>query len=167
MIRIHEASEADFPSIQRIAHQTWPVTFGDILSPDQINYMLEWMYSLSSLKEQTSQKGHYFLLAKEEDMNLGFASYELNYKGTPVTKIHKIYILPETQGKGLGKKLIGSISEIALAHDNQALLLNVNRSNPAVQFYQHLGFEIIGEEDISIGNGFLMEDYTMKMMLTS
>jgi ribosomal protein S18 acetylase RimI-like enzyme len=38
----------------------------------------------------------------------------------------------------------------------------VNRDNPAIQFYQKFGFEIIDKEDIDIGNGFLMEDYVMK-----
>ena len=165
MIRIHEASEADFPTIQHIAHQTWPVTFGAILSPAQVNYMLEWMYSLPSLQEQTAQKGHQFLLAKEENQALGFASYEVNYKGAPATKIHKIYILPNKQGKGIGKALIKSIGDSARDVGNQALLLNVNRYNAAVQFYKHLGFGIIGEENIDIGQGFLMEDYIMKLPL--
>ena len=165
MIRIEEAPEKDLSTIQDIAHKTWPHTFSNILSPAQIAYMLEWMYSLPSLQEQVNERGHTFLIAREEGTALGFASYELNYKGQAVTKIHKIYVLPNTQGKGIGKALIGRIAEISKQHEDNALSLNVNRQNAAVQFYQHLGFEIIGQENIDIGQGFLMEDYIMQKEL--
>lgn len=162
MITIHEASGHDYPLIHRIAHQTWPHTFGNILSQEQISYMLEWMYSISSLQEQVEKQGHKFLLAKDEEAYLGYASYELNYKGQLVTKIHKLYVLPAAQGKGIGRALIHKVQEIAMQHANEALSLNVNRDNPAVQFYQNMGFDITGEENISIGQGFLMEDYIMR-----
>ena len=155
MITIQEASEKELSLIREIAHKTWPYTFGNILSAAQIAYMLEWMYSLPSLQEQVKDKGHTFLIAREEGTALGFASYELNYKSQAVTKIHKIYVLPNTQGKGIGKALIGRIAEVSKQHQNKALSLNVNRQNAAVQFYQHLGFEIIGQENIDIGQGFM------------
>lgn len=165
MITIKQASEHEFSVIRSIAHQTWPPTFGDILSEKQIDYMLEWMYSIPSLDEQVKKKGHTFLLAREDNHCLGFASYELNYGGESITKIHKLYVLPDTQGKGIGKGLINRIAETAISHRNTALSLNVNRNNPAVQFYQYLGFTIVGEENVSIGESFLMEDYIMKKQL--
>jgi ribosomal protein S18 acetylase RimI-like enzyme len=94
-----------------------------------------------------------------------FASYEFNYKGEPKTKIHKIYILPETQGKGIGKKLLDYIVEKAKENRNTILSLNVNRYNSAYEFYVKIGFEKKGEEDINIGNGYLMEDYIMEKQL--
>lgn len=165
MIDIKEANSRDFPVIRDIAHRTWPHTFGSILSPEQIAYMLEWMYSLPSLQEQLEKKGHRFLLAKAEDQVLGFASLEHNYKQEKLTKIHKLYVLPNTHGKGIGKALINRIKELAVEKSNTVLTLNVNRYNAAVNFYQHLGFRIVGEENISIGEGFLMEDYIMEKAL--
>jgi ribosomal protein S18 acetylase RimI-like enzyme len=168
MIHVVSANETHFPIIQHIAHQTWPVTFGSILSQDQISYMLEMMYSLPALREQVTHKGHVFLLAQEGTDYLGYASYELNYTETSKTKLHKIYVLPTSQGKGIGKILINAVVEKALQYHNQSLLLNVNRENKAISFYQKLGFKIIGEENIAIGNGFLMEDYVMeKKLITS
>ena len=43
------------------------------------------------------------------------------------------------------------------------LELNVNRQNTAIGFYKKLGFKIIAEEDIPIGNGFFMNDYVMQI----
>ncbi len=67
MIIITPATEAQLPFIQIIAHQTWPDTFAAILSPDQISYMLEMMYSTDALKTQLNEKNHFFLLAQERD----------------------------------------------------------------------------------------------------
>lgn len=155
----------DYKAIQDIAGQTWPKTYGHILSSEQIDYMFTMMYNLNALESQAKEKKHRFILAEEDGIPLGFASYEFNYNGEPKTKIHKIYILPETQGKGIGKKLLDFITEKALENQNSALSLNVNRYNNAYQFYVKLGFEKIGEEDIDIGNGYLMEDYIMEKKL--
>ena len=162
MLHIYNATSSDFPIIQEIAYLTWPDTFGAILSKEQISYMLEMMYSTDSLTEQTSKKGHQFLIVKDETKHLGYASYELNYKGLSKTKIH---ILPEAQGKGVGKLLMNSITDIARENQDRILSLNVNRDNTAFDFYKNIGFEKVGEENIDIGDGFLMEDFIMDKKL--
>lgn len=162
---LRKATPADLPTIRVIAQQTWPVTFGSILSLDQINYMLEWMYSIQSLEKQVNESGHTFLLASLGDQAAGYASYQLDYEREKQTKLHKLYVLPETQGKGVGKRLLDEIKEIARQAGQQQLLLNVNRDNKAVQFYGKLGFTVIEEVDIPIGNGFYMRDYIMSLDL--
>ncbi len=165
MIAITEATEADLSLIQDIAHRTWPDTFRSILSPVQINYMLDMMYSPEALKAQINEKNHIFLLAKEGGDYLGYVSYELNYQNEPLTKIHKLYLLPISQGKGVGRLLIDSVADVAKRHANNRLGLNVNRNNRAVQFYERMGFSIVGQETIDIGDGFLMDDFVMKKLL--
>ena len=165
MIEIHNAENEDYAVIRKIAEATWPVTYGAILSKEQIDYMFDMMYTVAVLKEQAEVKKHHFLIAKENGEALGFASYELHYGNQPVTKIHKIYILPTTQGKGIGKLLIDSISNAAIASNDSMLSLNVNRYNSAFTFYIKSGFEKVAEEDIAIGNGYLMEDYVMEKQL--
>ncbi|GAB3996070.1 GNAT family N-acetyltransferase [Spirosoma daeguense] len=168
MIAITEVTEADLPVIQNIAYQTWPSTFGEILSPTQISYMLEMMYSLDSLKTQIRDKNHVFLLAvdPQSEEYMGYVSYELNYKGESLTKVHKIYMLPASQGKGVGRMLLEMVAHIAKRNDNNRLGLNVNRFNKAIQFYEKMGFAVVGQENIDIGEGFLMEDFIMEKPLT-
>lgn len=162
MFSIREATEADYPGIQSLAQSIWPHTFGDILSPMQIDYMLNLMYSVPSIKDQSEVKGHKFILIDDDTKPVGYASYEINHKDTPKTKIHKIYLLPETQGKGAGRLMMEFISQKALIAENSTLILNVNRHNNAVKFYEKVGFKITGEEDIDIGNGYFMNDYVME-----
>lgn len=163
MFSIFEATEEFYPVVQSLAHRTWPHTFDSILSKDQIAYMLEWMYSISSIKEQVEKKGHRFILLKRDEEFIGYASYEINYSSSGDTKLHKIYILPEYQGTGAGKILMDEVISRTAKAGNNHLLLNVNRDNPAVGFYRKKGFSVIRTEDIDIGNGYFMNDYVMQL----
>ena len=162
MITISKATVEDFTSIREIAHKTWPVAYGKILSKAQLDYMLEKMYSLESLNDNLTNKGHHFLMVNEDAVSVGFASFEHHYWNEKCTRLHKIYLLPETQGKGLGKLLLGKIMALAKENNSDVISLNVNRFNKAYAFYKKMGFEVLGEEDIKIGNGYLMEDFKME-----
>lgn len=163
-MEILNAQGPHFLIIQHIAKFTWPDTFKNILSADQITYMLEMMYSDKALQEQV-QAGHSFILAIEDGTYHGFASYEHNYENTDITKVHKLYILPSSQGKGVGRALLQEITARAKQCQNKMLTLNVNRKNPAVIFYQNLGWHITKEVDIDIQNNFYMNDYVMELPL--
>lgn len=162
MITIVPNTENDFKTIRTLAKIVWPVTYGTILSKEQLDYMFEMMYSVSSLQNQATKRAHHFIIAYEDQMPIGFASYEFDCEKTSKTKIHKIYILPNLQGKGIGKKIIDYITNQAVIAKNTAVFLNVNRFNTAKDFYLKIGFGILKEEDIDIGNGYLMEDYVME-----
>jgi GNAT superfamily N-acetyltransferase len=164
MTTISEATVEDFETIRRIAHTSWPVAYGEILSKEQLDYMLGKMYSDTALLDNLN-KGHHFILAKEDSVCLGFASFEHRYLNEKCTRLHKIYLLPETQGKGLGKMLLERIIALAKENHSDTISLNVNRFNKAYAFYKKVGFEVVGEEDLAIGNGYLMEDYKMELKI--
>jgi len=165
MITISEAKISDIKLIQNIVHITWPITYGEILSKEQLDYMLSLFYSDEALTDQYNKKEQLFYMIYEDETNLGFIGIEHNYSGKPATKIHKIYLLPETQGKGIGKKVIDEIANLALENNSTALILNVNRFNSALGFYKKIGFEVVDEVNIDIGEGYLMEDYVMSKRL--
>lgn len=161
---ISVASESQLGIIQNLAKVIWPEAYGAILSEAQLDYMMEMMYSNDSLRSQLLSN-NVFLLAEIENKIVGFASYELNYQNSTATKIHKLYILPEIQCKGVGKAFIQYIQNIALKQANSALILNVNKYNKAKDFYLHNGFEIAESVVIQIGNGYVMDDFIMRKMI--
>lgn len=162
MLTISKATAEDFSFIQEIAYQTWPHTYGKILSNLQLDYMLDLFYSNETLCENLNKKGHCFILVKEDETYLGFASYEHNYKGGNKTHLHKIYILPEAQGKKIGSMLLNKVEDFAKEDNSVAVSLNVNKYNKAQHFYKKMGYEIISEEVIDIGHNFVMDDYVME-----
>lgn len=163
-MQILQADKSQLHIIRDLAYKIWPDAYGEILSEAQLDYMLENFYAIPALEAQM-ENHHIFLLAEENGIFYGFAAYEVNCNATGKTKLHKIYVLPETQGKGLGKLLLAEVEKAALQAGNHILFLNVNRYNIAQEFYKRLGFEIVHEEDIEIGNGYLMEDFVMEKPL--
>ena len=150
----------DFKSIRQIAHITWPIAYSHIITQEQMDYMLEMMYSNSSLQHQRDNLNHHFIVAYDENNEtIGFASFSSYENSNNHHRLHKLYVLPNLQQKGIGKSLLEIIFKEIRKNGNGSLELNVNRNNTALQFYQKLGFEILREEDIDIGNGFFMNDY--------
>ena len=162
---IEKLEKQELLRVQEIAKLTWPDTFKEILSPDQIDYMLNWMYNLETLGKQNDE-GHSFYVLINEGIDIGFIGVQNNFPLVGETKLHKIYVLPSSQGLGAGKLLMEKGEQLAKENNSSYFILNVNRYNKATDFYIKLGFEISYEEDIDIGNGFLMEDYVMKKRLS-
>jgi ribosomal protein S18 acetylase RimI-like enzyme len=162
-LTIRRATSADITTIQHLTSIIWPATYSSILSRDQIEYMLELMYSSESLRRQMEDLHHHFILCYDGDEAVGFASF--SDLGENVFKLHKIYVLPDRQGRGIGRFMIDYIIAEIRQKGAVALDLNVNRQNPARFFYERLGFTIIREEDIDIGKGYWMNDYVMRKLI--
>jgi len=156
-----EAHASDIPAIRAIAHAAWPVAYRTILSPEQLAYMLELMYSEAALREQTTVKGHRFIIAEESGVAIGFAGFEHGSKGQRSTRLHKLYVMPETKGTGVGARLLNEVEQAARAAGDGQVELNVNRFNPAKDWYLRRGFVIARDEVIDIGRGYVMDDHVM------
>jgi len=164
-MNIIEATKEHIFIIRSLSDQIWPNTFREMLSEDQIAYMMNMMYSQDSLEKQMENSQQY-LIAEENGEYMGYVAYELNYQNSSITKVHKIYILPSLQGKGIGHFFIDTAAKIARDNNNTELSLNVNRDNAkAIHFYEHMGFSIVKREDNEIGCGYLMTDYVMNKKL--
>ena len=151
------------PIVIDLTKKIWPVAYGEILSKAQLDYMIDKFYNETALREQIEVKGHVFYLAQDENEKyVGFLSYEINCEPNK-TKIHKIYVLPETQGTGLGRQFFELVKEKAIENNQKTIFLNVNKYNNAIHFYMKLGFAKVKDEVIDIGNGYVMDDYVMEV----
>ena len=160
MFEIRNAVTDDIPLIRDLTFKVWPQTYASILSQEQIDYMLEMMYSESSLKKQMTEEECQFIIVEETKEPVGFASYSETEPG--VWKLHKIYILPNQQGKGTGRFVLDYIYNSIRQQNARALQLQVNRFNKAKDFYEKLGFTVIQVADFDVGNGYFMNDYVME-----
>lgn len=161
---IKEASIEDVALIQSLAERTWWPTYSPLLAKGQIEYMLANIYSISSLEKVIQDGSQQFLLIYDENGPQGFASYGPRAGEPGVYKLHKLYVLPENHGKGYGKSLIDEIKRRLQAKKAAYLDLNVYKKNPALKFYERIGFLILREEDIPFGP-YTLYDYVMRMKL--
>ncbi|HLG39977.1 MAG TPA: GNAT family N-acetyltransferase [Chitinophagaceae bacterium] len=159
---IRGAVPADIPLIRDLTYKIWPQTYGSILSKEQIDYMLNLMYSESALQQQMQQNNEFVILYNGNEP-IGFAS--IGQTAPTIFKLHKIYVLPTRQGQGAGSFIIDQVIKAVKPRGATSLQLNVNRQNNAKSFYEKIGFIVIGQEDIDIGSGYFMNDYVMEKKL--
>ena len=72
----------------------------------------------------------------------------------------------ETRGKGLGKFLLNRAVDLAKQNDKKSIYLNVNKYNTdSIAFYERMGFVKIEEGVFDIGNGYVMDDFILELIL--
>ncbi|MFY8171693.1 MAG: GNAT family N-acetyltransferase [Sphingobacteriaceae bacterium] len=159
-LSIKLASIEDIPAIVKIAYDTWFVTYQDVISQAQIEYMFGEMYTPESIYKQMDFYKHAFLILYQADMPIGFSSYGKLEEPINTFKLHKLYLLPSQQNKGFGRILLNEVEKKAADLAANHLQLNVNRKNPALSFYEKLGYEIIETVDIPFAE-FWLNDYVL------
>lgn len=159
MVEIRMAAREDLATIHNMADVVFRDTYRDILSSEQLDYMMDWMYSITSLERQL-QEGHVYYIAWDGDTPKGYVSVQKERVG--LYHLQKIYVMPSAQKTGLGKLLMDrALKHVKDEAGHAAVELNVNRENPALGFYKHVGFKIVRQGDFPIGKGFYMNDYIM------
>lgn len=165
MTLIRPATLDDAITIRDLAEAVWWPTYRPILTEPQIRYMLDTIYDLDTIKSQIVTGEQTYLLLLENETPVGFAAYSPRKENPAIYKLHKLYCLPETKGKGYGRLLLAEVEKAVLSAGLTTLELNVNRYNPAKDFYEKTGFEVVYEEDIDIGQGYQMNDFVMRKVL--
>ena len=166
MFEIRKASVEDIPLIHQMAWVAFPHTYKELLSSEQIEFMMEWMYSEANLHKQMTEDGHIYYLAFQNGTPAAYLSFQP--EGNDIYHLQKIYVLPSFQGKKLGKQLfLQAIKAIKELHPSPCQMrLNVNRGNTkAIEFYTHMGMYKASEGDFDIGHGYQMNDYIMALDL--
>lgn len=158
---IIQATAAYTDTIRDIAEKTWWPAYREILTTEQIRYMLDTIYSSENIHRQLESGSQTYLMLLEEGRPVGFAAFSPREEDPEIYKLHKLYCLPETRGRGYGRLLVEAVSQRVAAAGKHSLELNVNRYNKAKNFYEKLGFTVAYEEDIPIGP-YWMNDYVMR-----
>ncbi len=147
--------------VKTLAHDIWPRVYDYMISPEQISYMLSLMYNLDKLQQQLGE-GVKFVLLEVEGMPQGFLSFE---EKDECIFLHKLYLRPEMQGQGFGKKMLLVAIDFAIDSKKPFVELTVNRNNKSLEFYMSQGFQIKEEKDFDVGSGYFMNDYILSLSI--
>jgi len=162
-ILLRPATVSDQPVLVDLARRIWTATYRGLITDSQIDYMIDWMYSETTLARELDSGVRWDILYAEGNP-AGYLSYETV---EPLTvRLHKIYLLPDQQGKSLGRRMIERVETFAKDSGASRIVLTVNKGNERAQaFYRRCGFETIDSIVKDIGNGFIMDDYLMEKKL--
>ncbi|MBQ9124701.1 MAG: GNAT family N-acetyltransferase [Acholeplasmatales bacterium] len=143
----------ELKQIEFMASIIWPIAYKDILSADQIKYMLNKYLTLDAILANIDD-GYTYVIIHDEDNKMGFMSYKLM---DTQCFLSKLYILPNFQNQGIARKAIEYLQAFKLP-----ITLTVNKHNDnAYQKYLHMGFTVYDSVVTDIGNGYVMDDYCM------
>ena len=70
MFTIRKATVADCELIHKMAKEVFPATYKEILSPEQLDYMMDWMYAPSNVRKQMEEEGHVYSIADRKSTRL-------------------------------------------------------------------------------------------------
>ena len=161
MTKIVPASAEHLTAIPKLAGVIWRACYPGIITAEQIDYMLARMYSLDVLRDEIRSQGIRYDLLLVDGSPSGFASYGPTSE-SGVMKLHKLYLLPERHGCGLGSRLLQHVEGEVRRLGARRLILSVNKRNArAIAAYIRNGFTITESVVTDIGGGFVMDDYVM------
>lgn len=163
MIELKPLTSFEIPTVQQLAREIWEEHYIKILSQEQIDYMLDKFYSTEKIKSEI-EEGIVWELLMDDEKPIGYLVCKIE---SDKLYISKIYLKAETRGKGLGKLLLNRAVELAKQHNKNSIYLNVNKHNTdSISFYERMGFVKIDEGVFDIGNGYVMDDFILELMLT-
>lgn len=122
MIIYRPTQVSDIPSLQAINRQCLPEHYSDEIWEDIIQY-----FTLSNY------------VCCVDDRIVGYLMGCRNYfENKPEMVLVSLAVLPEYRHQGIGAKLIRLF---LIPIENQRVVLQVRKSNPAIRLYNRMGFE--------------------------
>jgi ribosomal protein S18 acetylase RimI-like enzyme len=158
------AATEHLSEISALAALIWRAHYPGIISREQIEYMLARMYDVEVMRRELESGIAYDRLLVDGTLR-GFSSYGPTARAGEL-KLHKLYVHPDYQRRGLGASMLKHVVVFARGRGFSTLLLAVNKKNPqAIAAYRKHGFTLRESIVADIGGGFMMDDYVMAMHL--
>ena len=163
MITFRHATPDDIPLLRELAYTIWPHAYLSIITREQMNIMLSKMYDPKTMREEMAS-GVIWKIVEDDHIPVGYLSYSM-FKPAEC-KLHKVYVLPEKQGLGVGRKCLEEATRYAREQGAEILFLMVNRANEkALRAYRAFGFQEAKSVDWEFSPGFILHDYKMALNL--
>lgn len=161
MLSIRPAILSDAADIVRIHITIWKANFESFMTVEQVK--LKDLDEVNQLKvwqrrfiEEEGKSRHTFI-AEIDETSAGYITGR-DTSGDYDAELHQIYVLPDANRRGIGKKLVAQLAQAVHENGKQSMLVWVMTINPAVAFYRDaLCGKYVGERIIPDGDGILKE----------
>ena len=164
-IEIRRAEPADHPIIGTLAHRIWHTSFRDLITREQIDYMLARRYTPEAMVEAVDSGHLIYEILRVDGEPLAFAAHGPADAPSEWT-LQQLYVHPAWPPRGLGGRLMDHVETHARRIGRRTLVLTVNRGNQRARAaYEKRGFHLRESAVFDIGNGFVMDDYVLEKPL--
>jgi L-amino acid N-acyltransferase YncA len=158
---IREANNSDASAIAKVHVDSWRTTYRGLVPDDFLaSLSYEQRQSMWERHLNNTESGTFVYVAEDESGQVvGFVSggpertRDTVYKG----EIYAIYLLEAHQRRGIGRGLFEAVVDRLERAGLQSMLVWVLEDNPSRRFYESLGGELAGKQQITIGAAELTE----------
>lgn len=144
--------------------------YDSYLPAGQAGYMKEKFLSEQAIAEKISEAHNpkvnfEFVIDEDTNEKIGFICYwiQKDEKEKNECYLDKYYLSSASRGKGFGKLIMDHLKIFCTENQLDQISLNVNKYNKTVSIYEKLGFKNIRSEVNDIGNGYVMDDFVMRL----
>jgi GNAT superfamily N-acetyltransferase len=157
MFSIREATVQDAAAIARVHVESWRTTYAGIV-PDAYLAGLDEGLRARLWSEFLSGEA-IVMVAEDRSGIMGFAHAGQNREPIETCdgELYSIYLLRESQRRGVGVALLRSVAEKLLGQGFRSMAVWVLERNPSRSFYEKTGAKLAASKVIEIGGVRLME----------
>jgi ribosomal protein S18 acetylase RimI-like enzyme len=146
--RVRRFREADVVAVRKLIHHTIDECYVRDYPPRAVQFFRDFHSEASILERNVEGE---LLVVEQQGRLIG--------TGAIVGEdIFGVFVHPEFQGKGIGSLLMRELEALAVEKGNHEAVLDV--SLPSRPFYERLGYRIIAEKSIDVGEGEILRYWT-------
>jgi ribosomal protein S18 acetylase RimI-like enzyme len=163
MLVFRKAKPSDILLLNILAREIWTTCYPDIITMEQIEYMLELMYSLETIEKEMAN-GVIWKILEYDSRPVGYLAITCS---EDEVKLNKLYLKADYHGKGLGQNALQYIIKYAKQNKYKKVSLTVNKGNlNAIKAYEKAGFTRTDSIVSDIGGGYVMDDFIYSYLIT-
>lgn len=165
MLTIERITDSDeLRRLAELADKIWHECFIDIISAEQIDYMVDKFQSYDAMLTQISSQGYSYCGVYDDGDLCGYIGMKPDTDGRFF--LSKLYLRSDKRGQGIATQMMKRVFDEAESCGRNRVYLTVNKYNThAIDVYKRLGFTVAEAAVTDIGNGFVMDDYVMECKL--
>jgi L-amino acid N-acyltransferase YncA len=138
-LKIREATAADIPALARLHVTTWNATYAPLLMWGPSYEIRERQWREAFVRQDPAW--FCFVVERPDGQLVGFAQANRSDHPEFAGQLDKIYLLPEYQRLGLGRRLLGYVARRFLSQGIDSMWLFGDARNPSNRAWTALGAE--------------------------
>lgn len=160
---IRVATESQISLTAALASEIWHEHYTAIIGLEQVRYMLARFQSVDAITAQIDSNELIYFNIYDGGYPAGYLAVQLR---TDELFLSKLYVKSPVRNRGLGRKAVRFIQNIAAENCLKRITLTINKHNSmSLAAYERLGFARYGEVVTDIGDGYAMDDYLLEYRL--
>ncbi len=162
MVELNQNDIERAAELEKLARVIWTEHYTPIIGSEQVDYMLSKLQNADSILRDICFNGYRYFMVYDGLEPVGYFAVKPE-SDRKALLLSKLYLHKDSRGRGISKLILEKTRILAREGGMDHIVLFVNKHNSSVNIYKKLGFRIIEDLVTDIGDGYVMDDYKMRI----